>query len=355
MTIILTEAGESSSDPRAIISPKCDELQPILGKPFTVDALQSYDRPAGSQIVSYTWDWGDDSPVGSGVVATHTYTRPGSYKITLVVADGETPPNTSSAWCTVIITGEGPVEPTPSDNQPPFASFTVDPTRGYADATVFTFDAGGSMDPDGNDSALSYFWSFGDGDTATGEVVTHRYEQPNPDGYVVRLTVRDEGNASTDTTQEVVVEDNAGNLPPHAYIATGPRSGTAPLTLSFDGRNSFDLNGDTLEFTWQFKSDDVVVDVLIGPVVTRLFDEPGTYTVELEVSDKRGGFDTAGPEEIRVMARGEQPGDEEPGQEVPDGEQPSRPRLCGFGMLMSLFGSLLGLVATMAVRRRFSL
>jgi len=182
---------------------------------------------------------------------------------------------------------------------------------------------------------------------------------------LVRLRVRDEGNASTDATQVVAVEDAAGNLPPLAFIATGPRSGTAPITLTFDGRNSFDPNGDPLEFRWDFMSGGAAMDILVGPVITKLFSEPGNYTVELEVSDGRGGVNRAGPETILVTARVAPPadGEEPPGQQIPDGDgeipnsADQRPgmRLCGFGMIGTLFASLLGLTAMRATRRRRAL
>lgn len=38
-------------------------------------------------IVSYSWNWGDGSPLGSGALASHTYTNAGTYTVTLTVTD----------------------------------------------------------------------------------------------------------------------------------------------------------------------------------------------------------------------------------------------------------------------------
>ncbi|UCC30857.1 MAG: PKD domain-containing protein [Phycisphaerales bacterium] len=357
VTVTVSEATVGDSDPRAIFT--IDPPQPQLGEEFTVDASLSYDLPYGHVITSYTWAWDDGTQATSGREAKHTYTVPGSYLITLTVEDDEDPPNTNSSSQLVVISTDEPVEP-PEDNQPPIALFTVNPPSGVAGVTEFTFNASASSDPDGDDTKLTYLWSFGDGSpTETGAVVSHVYAQPKVNGYVVRLTVRDEDNASTEATQEVIVKGAEGNQPPHAYIATGPRTGTAPVALSFDGRNSFDPDGDSLQFRWEFSSGGVLIDTLIGPQVTRLFNESGTYAVELEVSDGRGLSDRAGPQTIVIAAPTEPPPqppgptEPEPPQEIPDSaDQRPLGRMCGPGMIGSLFASLLGLTAIRATCRR---
>lgn len=92
--------------------------------------------------------------------------------------------------------GNGPTDitdPPPTANEPPIAAFSASETGGPAPLEV-TFDAGASMDPDGE--VVSYAWDFGDGATGSGERVTHVYQEP---GYFVpRLTVTDDRGA-TDT------------------------------------------------------------------------------------------------------------------------------------------------------------
>jgi PKD repeat protein len=359
VVVVVTEEAVGSSDPRAIFT--IDPAEPVLGETFTVDASLSFDRPTGGTITSYQWSWGDQTASSTGVTATHVYNQPGTYTITLTVADDEDPPNTASTSKTVEITDDGGEQPG-SENEPPTALFTVNPASGFAGATVFTFDATRSTDPDGDDSKLTFRWEFGDGGTAAGPVVTHVFQQPNVDGWVVRLSVRDEDNAERIATREVVVMDNAGNLPPRAYIATGPRTGTAPATLTFNGQNSYDPNGDPLDFRWEFKLDGQLEDVLVGSVVTKVFKDPGSYTVELEVSDGRGGVDRTDPQNVLVIARTEGPDDggdgeppePEPPYEIPDSadQRPAGGTLCGFGMIMGLFGSLMGLLALRAMRQR---
>jgi PKD repeat protein len=60
-------------------------LAPV-GSEFTFDGSTSYD-PDGT-IVSYNWDFGDESS-DNGSIVTHTYTATGVYTVTLTVTDDD--------------------------------------------------------------------------------------------------------------------------------------------------------------------------------------------------------------------------------------------------------------------------
>jgi len=62
----------------------------------------------------------------------------------------------------------------PTGNRPPVADFDVSPREGYAPLSVL-FDAAGTFDPDGD--AISYEWTFGDGDSAGGRTTLHSFAQ----------------------------------------------------------------------------------------------------------------------------------------------------------------------------------
>lgn len=68
-------------------------------------------------------------------------------------------------------------------NAPPEASVTVDPPSGTT-ATRFRFTAS-SQDADGD--VVGHAWSFGDGATAEGRDVQHRYEDPGTYAVTLRL------------------------------------------------------------------------------------------------------------------------------------------------------------------------
>ncbi|MGB3439937.1 MAG: PQQ-dependent sugar dehydrogenase [Actinophytocola sp.] len=84
----------------------------------------------------------------------------------------------------------------------PVITSTVEP----ATRTV-SFDASESTDPNGD--PLTYAWDFGDGQTGTGELLSHTYAADR-ESFEVTLTARDPGGASTTTTATV----HPGNHPP---------------------------------------------------------------------------------------------------------------------------------------------
>ncbi|MBU0717160.1 MAG: PKD domain-containing protein [Planctomycetes bacterium] len=359
--ITVSEAKAGASDPRAMFTIAPNRALAVDEK-FTVDAGPSYDRPVGdptSRITSYDWTFGDGTAPATGVRVSHSYAAAGTYTVTLVVKDNEVPPNTGRATQQIQVLGEGGPDEEDGDNHPPTAVILVDPLEGYEDFTEFIFDARSSQDEDGDD--LTYSWSFGDGVSESGALRTHKYSEPGT--YVVRLTVRDERNASTDAAATVVVKPNIGNVFPVAVIGTYLSTGPVPLTIVFNGENSHDRNGDKLDFKWEFKREGTLIAISTASKVTRTFDAEGTYTVALTVSDGRGGSDTVeGSKTIVATARLEPPETDDSGRVVDDGERessemqrPSGGSICGLGMIPGLFGTLFGLTLLRCSRRRIGL
>jgi len=58
---------------------------PMVGEEVTFNASKSSDD---GEIISYLWDFGDGKG-GEGVVVTHTYTQPGTYRVELTVVDDD--------------------------------------------------------------------------------------------------------------------------------------------------------------------------------------------------------------------------------------------------------------------------
>ena len=88
----------------------------------------------------------------------------------------------------------------------------------------------------------------------------------------------------------------AGNQPPLANLAVSVNAGDIPLEVTFDGSGSTDPNGDSLTYLWGFSDGFMATDA----VLTRVFNEPGTYTAILTVSD---GALTSSPVQTTVTAR----------------------------------------------------
>jgi PKD repeat protein len=93
-----------------------------------------------------------------------------------------------------------------------------------------------------------------------------------------------------------------GNEQPHAGFTASPEVGVAPLTVDFTDASS-DPDGDALARTWSF-GDGTSQNAGLTP--THTYDEPGSYTVTLVVTDPHGASDSR-QRVIDVRARGEGP------------------------------------------------
>ncbi len=81
-----------------------------------------------------------------------------------------------------------------------------------------------------------------------------------------------------------------GNRKPIAKITNDKEVGATPLVVNFSGKESIDYDNDKLTYEWSFTNDDVQ-STEVNPSFT--FNQSGTYTVRLKVTDKNGGTDTA--------------------------------------------------------------
>ena len=81
----------------------------------------------------------------------------------------------------------------------------------------------------------------------------------------------------------------APNAPPTAVVNATPTVGDAPLTVSFNGLDSFDTDGTIVDYTWIF-GDGTSAS---GPVVSHPYNNPNNYTARLIVTDDKGDTGTA--------------------------------------------------------------
>jgi chitodextrinase len=75
--------------------------------------------------------------------------------------------------------------------------------------------------------------------------------------------------------------ETAAAQAPFAEFAAVPAQGPAPLLVKFDATGSTDPDGAIVAYAWDF-GDGTLAD---GPLVEHIFAQPGTYTVELVVTD----------------------------------------------------------------------
>ena len=81
------------------------------------------------------------------------------------------------------------------------------------------------------------------------------------------------------------------NQPPQAVATATPTTGSAPLTVTFDGSTSSDPEGTTLSYAWDLDGDGAYDDAA-GAVATFTYTGSGTRTATLRVTDAGGASDT---------------------------------------------------------------
>lgn len=130
-------------------------------------------------ILSYTWDFGDGSPVSTVAMPSHTYTTVGPHTVTLTINDG-----------TASFSESRDITLNPDTIIPDFETTTS--------CNTITF-----RDLSNSCANLSYQWDFGDGSAlSTAQNPTHTYAPDN--SYTVTLTIND-GNQDFSTSRTLTL------------------------------------------------------------------------------------------------------------------------------------------------------
>jgi PKD repeat protein len=132
---------------------------------------------------------------------------------------------TGSTNSLVSVVGDsGPV------NDPPTADFNYS-----CNELACSFSGSASNDSDG--TIVSYQWSFGDGSSSSGVSRSHTFSSPGT--YLVRLTVKDDDDATDTASQWVTVDETVVVPPPPSAItlsASGSKiRGNKEATLYWSG------------------------------------------------------------------------------------------------------------------------
>ena len=181
----------------------------------------------------------------------------------------------------------------PRLNQPPVPAFSYTPLEPEA-GELITFDASSSYDSDGELDQI--WWDFGDGDSAIGAIVQHRFSASGE--HTITVTVSDQDGDVTALESRIFVAQ-AQTTPTAAFTwAAVSEKGTrlqralrAGDSILLDAMDSFDPNGNVVEYSWDIQSDGVFDRTTAEP---RLVIDPlpaGTWPVTLRIVDNDGATD----------------------------------------------------------------
>ena len=180
--------------------------------PLVIILNASGSSDADGDQLSYIWSFGDGVSYTTILpIVIHSYNDPGTYTVTLRVEDGTTSSQAVSTVISVLPPHSGD-----TDTSPPEAVIRTDNREGTAPLTV-QFNGSGSSSSAAGGGIVQYAWNFGDGTTASGELVQHTYTQAG--SYMVTLVVTDTNSRQGRTTATITVTsqdrtpDNGGSSP----------------------------------------------------------------------------------------------------------------------------------------------
>jgi PKD repeat protein len=155
---------------------------------------------------------------------------------------------------------------------------------------LVTFNASSA----GLDNVLvDYDWNFGDGSRSSGRIVQHAYDDSGD--FVVTLTVTDDTGLKASRPKTISVGQGAA---PTAAFVFSPTEPTAGDTVFFNASTSTAAAGRSIvSYSWNFGTS---TGTLGGKIVTKVFPNPGTYTVVLTVRDSAGVTSTTS-QEVEVL------------------------------------------------------
>ena len=224
--------------------------------PFTVNFSDS-----STNAASYSWNFGDNSPISTLQNPSHTYTRQGTYTVTLTITatNGCTSTKTFSDYVVILL-------PVVSVNQLPKSGCA--PFEWTFEHTVY-----------GGDSIVNYQWDFGDGTTSTLQSPTHVFDSG---AYTITLIVTTSVGC-TDTIR-YINGIRAGVRPSAAFTAT-PRITCAETRVLFTDQTT-PLNSIT---QWHWDFGDGSVSTTQNP--QHVFVDTGYFDIEL-ITYNNGCADT---------------------------------------------------------------
>ncbi len=204
-------------------------------------------------LSSWIWIFGDGTiSTVTTPVTTHTYTVSGTYNVTMTVTDIH--------GCTKSITHSNYISATF-----PHAAMAIDTFACAGD--LLTFNSAGTTAA----GPAIYSWTFGDGTTGIGNIVTHSY---STDGtYPVTFTISDVNGCSQTLTSNILIQS-----PSVAFRDSVTAQGCGFTTVHF-----FDMSTGIGINQWHWLFGDGASSTQPNPIHT--YSTPGYYTVTLLVTN----------------------------------------------------------------------
>jgi len=230
----------------------------LQGEAFSATATVTH---APGEVITVSWDFGDGSPIQQGLSVSHAYSTVGEYTVNVVAEDDDGGVGNDSLTVTY-------------QNVPPTIDVgTYDPID---EGTVLVLTATAS---DPGDDPFTVSWEFGDGGSATGLVVNHRYLRSGI--YTATATATEIGDPTMTSSSSTTI--TVENIPP--IITSEPPTNAVESTLYTYAVEIEDPGDD--QFTYTLLAAPPGMEINLDGVITWI---PGIgdyddVSVHLRVSD----------------------------------------------------------------------
>ena len=223
--------------------------------------------PGSADTHTFTWDFGDSSPVSTGQSVSHAYADDGGYTVTLTVTDDDGGSDASTTTATIA-------------NVAPTAGAGGPYSGEVGDSITFT---GSAADP-GSADTHDFTWDFGDGSpTASGQSVAHAYGTAG--SFTATLTVTDDEGASDSDSATVNIyppnQPPVADAGPDQNLTDTDKNGSEMVTL--DGSGSSDPDGSISVYEWTEGATALGTGAVLNVSLAA-----GTHTITLTVTDNIG-------------------------------------------------------------------
>ena len=226
--------------------------------PVLLTNLSTYQ--SGDTIISYQWDF-DDNTAGSSVInPTHSFTLPGIYNVNLI--------SISPTFCSSNITKTLLVIPSP-DVYFSYSGICNGTTTAFTDSSIAP--AGSTL--------VSWHWDFGGGDTAN--TTNAQYQFPDTGLYLVSLTV----TSSKGCTTTLIDSINISPLPVADFYSSPLLCNNTPV--AFNDTTTVG-SGSISSWQWNF-CDNSLISIIPNP--QHQYNSSGLFGVTLTATSDAGCSD----------------------------------------------------------------
>ncbi|MEO6850261.1 MAG: PKD domain-containing protein, partial [Mucilaginibacter sp.] len=214
-------------------------------------------------IISRQWDFGDGQmqTVTSGGIISHTYAAPGSYYVTLKIADASGCTSTTSSY-TQMVSVNGPN-----------ADFSISQSDAHLNSTIYFYNNTNNY----GSYNTQYEWQFGDGGTSGEYYPSYTYTKPG--NYTIRLIAKNPDTGCGDTAyQKITVKNFNANF---SFTSSFVDNIDCSSLLVQFVNTSYDYTHIKWDFGDGFTSDNVNMP-------SHVYAQPGNYLVKLFVTGNNG-------------------------------------------------------------------